>query len=177
MDKRMQSKRKRRPWIVCLFALLLVSALAQGRPVRAVEENAVPAAERIVSAVDVLKLVAGNKGKVVMVNFFASWCPPCHREIPVLLDLRGKYSPDDLVIVGISVDESQDAYASFVDRTRITYPTYRANGDVVAFFKVSSIPEAFYYSRDGKLNERVVGLQPQQIIERRLIRLMEQKER
>ncbi len=178
MNTRLRNENRNRPWFlaICLFALLLVPALAQGRSARA-EEKLVPPDERAVSAQDVLKMVTDNKGKVVMINFFASWCPPCRREIPILLELRNKYSSDDLVIIGISMDEDQSAYARFVDLMQINYPTHRAGGDVAAFFKVSSIPEAFYYGRDGKLSERVVGLQAQQIIEKRLVDLMAKKER
>lgn len=99
---------------------------------------------------DLTSLVAQNKGKVVMLNFFATWCPPCREEIPSLVSLANKYG-DKVVIVGLSVDEDMGPLPAFLKRMRIDYPVYRAGDEVVRAFNVRTIPHNVFYGKDGKL--------------------------
>ena len=107
------------------------------------------------------------KGKVVIVDFWATWCGPCLMSIPELVDLQEKYKAKGLVVVGISVDDdkvSKGELVAFKEKMRINYPILRANNKVYEdyFGRTSgfSIPTLFVIDRDGKVRDRVVGFRP-----------------
>ena len=142
--------------LACLLILPCAHAAEQNSGTSGGDSlNLVPA-----TALDIVKEIISHRGKVVVVNFYAAWCPPCRREIPHLKSLREFFSASELVIIGVSLDESHQDYTRFVELMGITYPTHRANSDVTMFFKISSIPVVLYYDREGRLHRRIVGLQP-----------------
>lgn len=96
-------------------------------------------------------LLAKNKGKVVMLNFFATWCPPCRMEIPELVKMHKKYEGKDVVIISLSVDEKPEVVPPFVRSMGMDYPVYMAGRDITRAFQVSSIPHNAFYSKDGQL--------------------------
>lgn len=99
---------------------------------------------------DLTAVVAQNKGKVVMLNFFATWCPPCREEIPALVSLASQYD-GKVVIVGLSVDEDVTPLPGFLKRLKVDYTVYRASDDVVRAFNVRTIPHNVFYGKDGRL--------------------------
>lgn len=121
-----------------LFLALLLPCLAQAQDFKTVGLK------------ELTTLVAQNKGKVVMINFFATWCPPCREEIPALVDLAKKYG-DKVVIVGLSVDEDTGPLPAFLKRMKVDYPVYRAGDEVVRAFNVRTIPHNVFYGKNGKL--------------------------
>ncbi len=92
-----------------------------------------------------------NKGKLVFINFFATWCPPCREEIPELISIRKAYPADKVVIVGISLDSDRGKLESFAEAMNFNYPVYLAEPDVPALFGISSIPFNLLYDKTGKL--------------------------
>jgi cytochrome c biogenesis protein CcmG/thiol:disulfide interchange protein DsbE len=102
--------------------------------------------------------LADYRGKVVMVDFWASWCPPCARETPVLASTYRKYRDSPVEFVGISIwDRGQDAIR-FVDTYDVAYPVaIDHDGRVAIDYGVTGIPEKFFIDRDGKLVRRFVG--------------------
>ena len=99
---------------------------------------------------DLTSIVAQNKGKVVMLNFFATWCPPCREEIPDLVSLAPKYE-GKVVIVGLSVDEDASTLPACLKRLKVDYPVYRAGEDVIRAFNVRTIPHNVFYGKNGRL--------------------------
>ena len=99
---------------------------------------------------DLTSIVAQNKGKVVMLNFFATWCPPCREEIPDLVSLAPKYE-GKVVIVGLSVDEDASTLPAFLKRLKVDDPVYRASEDVIRAFNVRTIPHNVFYGKNGRL--------------------------
>jgi thiol-disulfide isomerase/thioredoxin len=99
------------------------------------------------------------RGKVVLVNFWATWCPPCRAEIPDLVKLQDKYK-NALVILGISEDEAPLAEVrAFAAEHKINYPIAMTNPDLEKIFKgVSALPTTFVIDRDGKIQQRHVGM-------------------
>lgn len=99
------------------------------------------------------------RGKVVLVNFWATWCPPCRAEIPDLIKLQEKYR-DKLVVLGISEDEAPvEQVKAFVADQKMNYPVAMVTPDVQRIFKgVSALPTTFVIDRDGKVQQRHVGL-------------------
>jgi thiol-disulfide isomerase/thioredoxin len=101
----------------------------------------------------------GLRGKVVLVNFWATWCPPCRAEIPDLIKLQDKYR-DKLVIIGVSEDEGGvDEVKAFVAQQRMNYPIVMTTPELSAVFRgVSALPTTFVIDREGRLAQRHVGL-------------------
>jgi thiol-disulfide isomerase/thioredoxin len=99
------------------------------------------------------------RGKVVLVNFWATWCPPCRAEIPDLVALQEKYR-DHLVILGISEDEgSVDGVKRFVAEHKINYPIVMSTPELRKIFPpVMALPTTFVLDRDGNLTQKNVGM-------------------
>jgi len=91
------------------------------------------------------------RGKVVLVNFWATWCPPCRKEMPDLQALYDKYKDHGFVVVSIS-DEEAAKVQPFIAERKITYPVLLDPGRKVNdLFQVEGIPKSFIYDRKGKL--------------------------
>ncbi len=91
------------------------------------------------------------RGKIVLVNFWATWCPPCRKEMPDLQALYDRYKDQGFVILSIS-DEEQAKVAPFIAERKITYPVMLDPGRKVNDeFIVYGIPKSFVYNRDGKI--------------------------
>jgi len=99
------------------------------------------------------------RGKVVLINFWATWCPPCREEIPDLVALQAKYK-DQLQVIGVSQDSgSVEAVRRFVAEHRMNYPTVMSTPEIEALFPgVYALPTTFVLDREGKLAQKHVGL-------------------
>lgn len=109
---------------------------------------------------------AAWKGKVVFINFWATWCPPCRAEIPVLIDLANRYK-DRLQIVGVSVDdEDPQDVKKFVEHFGINYPIVMASPEIVAEYGgVPALPTLFVINTDGKVVQKHEGLYAPELYE------------
>jgi cytochrome c biogenesis protein CcmG, thiol:disulfide interchange protein DsbE len=99
------------------------------------------------------------RGQVVLVNFWASWCPPCRVEMPGFERVYRERRDDGFVIVGIATDRhAEDQIRAFVAEHDITYPILLATGQVVRDYGgVRALPESFLIDRDGLVRHRIVG--------------------
>jgi peroxiredoxin len=102
------------------------------------------------------------RGKVVLVNFWATWCPPCRREMPDMQALYERFGPRGLVILAIS-DEPPEKVEPFIAEKKYTYSILLDPGRKVnQLFSVNGIPKSFLYGRDGKLVTQAIDRRTQQ---------------
>jgi peroxiredoxin len=101
------------------------------------------------------------RGKVVLVNFWATWCPPCRKEMPDLETLNQRFGPQGLVILGIS-DEDAATVSPFITGHKVTYPILLDPGRKVnELFQIEGIPKTFIYNRDGKIVAQSIDMRTQ----------------
>jgi len=101
------------------------------------------------------------RGKVVLVNFWATWCPPCRKEMPDLQALYNRFKDQGLVILAIS-DEEAEKVQPFIAERKITYPVMLDSGRKVnELFQVEGIPKSFVYNREGKLVAQSIDMRTQ----------------
>jgi peroxiredoxin len=114
------------------------------------------------------------KGKVVMLDFWATWCGPCRASIPHLNELYAEHREAGLEILGISVDQAgPDAVRAFTKRQKMDYPLVMANSDIVrAYGGITSIPTAFLIDREGRVRQKYVGLRPKSAYEQDILKLL-----
>jgi thiol-disulfide isomerase/thioredoxin len=104
------------------------------------------------------------QGKVVLLNFWATWCPPCRQEIPILVDLAKKYK-DNLLIVGVSVDDgSPDDVREFAKAFHMNYPVVMWSHELVSEYGgVPALPTTFLINKDGRVVQKHEGLYPPEV--------------
>ncbi|AOS43914.1 Thiol-disulfide oxidoreductase ResA [Lacunisphaera limnophila] len=139
--------------ILCL-GLLPAAALAQGT----LTGQAAPALVfKDLAGAEVS--LAALKGKVVVVDFWATWCGPCIQEIPGYIALQKKYGKDGLVIVGVSLDQKGPAHVKkFVEARGMDYTIVMGDNEAVdAFGGFNSIPTTFLIGRDGRIIHQKSG--------------------
>ena len=105
------------------------------------------------------------EGKVVLLNFWATWCPPSVRGIPQFLAFQEQHEAAGLVVVGVSVDrEGEDVVKSFVEKHGVDYPNLIARQDAAAEFGgLASLPSTFLINRDGIIVKQYVGFTDQSV--------------
>ena len=105
------------------------------------------------------------RGKVVVLNFWASWCPPCVEEAPALNRLQRHIEPNGGTILGVSIDEDPAAYEKFLKDFAVDFPTWRDpnvrdNKSKIALgYGTSLIPETYVIDRQGKIARKLVSAQ------------------
>jgi thiol-disulfide isomerase/thioredoxin len=115
------------------------------------------------------------KGKVVLLNFWATWCGPCKYEIPLFVELQEKYRDRGVAFLGLSVDDTVDKLKPFAEQYRINYPVLVGLGrdDVQdAFGPIWGIPVTFMIGRDGRICKRHMGIATKEQFEREIESLL-----
>jgi len=115
------------------------------------------------------------KGKVVLVNFWATWCPPCRGEIPSFIKLYDAYGDKGFVIVGIAVDRGgKKDVAPFVEKNGINYPiVFDPEGKAEhAFNPGNAIPTTFFVGRNGVIRRKIVGPRSYKYFEKEISKLL-----
>jgi peroxiredoxin len=106
--------------------------------------------------------LADYKGKVILLDFWATWCGPCKAEIPNFVELQQQYRSQGLAVLGFSVDDTVDKLKPFASELRMNYPVLVGLGrdDVQdAFGPIWGIPTTFLISRDGRICRKNTGIQ------------------
>jgi peroxiredoxin len=103
--------------------------------------------------------LASQRGKVVVLNLWATWCPPCVAEMPSLERLHRALSPEGLSVVTVSTDEDEASLRKFVSQRALTIPVLMDPGGRVAAgkYRTTGYPETFLIDREGRILKHVVG--------------------
>lgn len=145
---------------VALVALLAFGVSSQGANTSidaAVARGSFPAAPNANMPLPVLgsdrrERLDQLRGKVVVVNVFASWCDPCKAEAPALEQEQHQIANHNATILGVTYLDNSDASAQFVRQEHITYPVVRdVNGNFVRSFGTTGVPETFVIDRQGRI--------------------------
>jgi cytochrome c biogenesis protein CcmG, thiol:disulfide interchange protein DsbE len=153
------------PGLVVAAAVALLALLAFGvanqTPTSSIDARVArgnyPAAPSAKMALPVLgtsrkESLADFRGKVVVLNVFASWCDPCKAEAPILADAQRQLSKHNATIVGVTYLDNSVASEQFVHQEHITYPVLRdVSGNFVRSFGTTGVPETFVINRQGKI--------------------------
>jgi peroxiredoxin len=105
--------------------------------------------------------LSSYKGKVILLDFWATWCGPCKIEIPWFLEFQTKYAKDGLQVIGVSVDDTVDKLKPFISQMKMTYPVLQGldHDDMQdAYGPIFGVPVTVLISRDGKICRKHTGL-------------------
>jgi thiol-disulfide isomerase/thioredoxin len=114
------------------------------------------------------------KGKVIILDFWATWCVPCKAEIPGFIELQKKYGGRGLQIIGLSVDDSMPTAKKYATEMKMNYPVLLADGkeDILrAYDPIPSIPVSVVIDREGKIVSRHVGIVKMDVFEKEIAAL------
>ena len=101
-------------------------------------------------------------GKVLVLNFWASWCPPCIQEMPSLNEFQKMFAADGVVVLGVSVDRSEKNYRAMLKSFKVVFPTVRDPEENVSYkYGTYKVPESYIIDRNGKVVRKFVGLPEQ----------------
>ncbi|MFC1718361.1 redoxin domain-containing protein [Candidatus Poribacteria bacterium] len=111
--------------------------------------------------------LSNSRGKVIIVDFWATWCGPCVKEIPHFIELNDEYGEQDFAMIGISMDRNgTEVVESFVEKHQIDYPILMSDGKVeIAYGGIQSIPTTFVVDKAGKIQRRYVGYRDKAVFE------------
>jgi len=164
---------KRFKWLFFPLALVLLLAISA--------ENATAQEKNYPDAPDfTLTDLSGNEvslsslnGKVIFLNFWATWCPPCRKEIPGFIEIYEKYKNQGIVVIGISVDKTGvDSVRDFVEKEKITYPVVMSTTDVVNDYKPGRfIPTTIIVDKNGKIRHKHIGYMDKDTLEKNFLDL------
>jgi len=98
------------------------------------------------------------RGQVVVLNFWATWCPPCNEELPSLMSMQERTRARGVVVVGVSIDVDSDAYHRFLKQRGVNFVTVRDPEEKISgMYGTHGWPETFIIDRQGVLRRKVVG--------------------
>lgn len=113
-------------------------------------------------------------GKVLLVSFFATWCPPCVEEIPTFIELQDRYGKNGFSVIALSVDQGGPAaVAQLVERKNINYPVLMADNETMeSFGGVYGIPVSFLVNMEGNVVKKYPGYVPKSILTKDILSIL-----
>ncbi len=128
--------------VMAVSAVLLLTLIVPQAQATAVDS---------ISHIDLLKTINAARGRVVVINFFATWCAPCLQEIPGLKRIRDSFPEEQLLLLGVSMDNEKQVLEAFLAKESFNYPIYLGDNGVAQVFQVRGVPKLLVYSQRGGL--------------------------
>ncbi|MFZ3263003.1 MAG: TlpA disulfide reductase family protein [Terriglobales bacterium] len=118
--------------------------------------------------------LSAYRGKVVLLDFWATWCDPCRDEIPHFVDLQSKYGNRGFLIIGVSMDDSPEPVRDFCQRFKINYPVVMGNAKIGELYGgILGLPIAFLIGRDGRIYAKHIGATDISVFEREIVKQLQ----
>jgi cytochrome c biogenesis protein CcmG/thiol:disulfide interchange protein DsbE len=137
-----------------ILALVLSGCYAGSRPPRI----GTTAPDFTVQDADHKVTLGEFRGKIVVLNFWATWCAPCVEEMPSLVQLQQRFKDKNVVVIGVSLDDNADAYHRFLKDYRIDFLTVRdPNKKTSNLYGTFKFPETYIIDRDGTVRRKFIG--------------------
>jgi len=115
------------------------------------------------------------KGKVIFLDFWATWCDPCREQIPHFVELQNEYGDRGLRIIGISMDDEPEPVRDFCRQFKLNYPVVMGNAKTGELYGgVLGLPIAFLIGRDGRIYQKHVGATDISVLESEIVRLLQE---
>jgi peroxiredoxin len=160
---------------LCLLGLYIASRRATPKPAASASGNVAP--DFTVTDIDGQKLsLSAYKGKVVLLDFWATWCTPCRTEIPHFVEMQNKYGAQGFQVVGISMDDDAKPVREFYKEHQMNYPV--AVGDdklAERFGGVMGLPVNFLIDREGRMHSKHLGATDVSVFDEEVVLLLGQQ--
>ena len=171
---------KQRQLLTVVFALVLALGLyflARSRPVdtsRSAANGALAPDFYLPQLTGGQLTLSAYRGKVVLLDFWATWCDPCRDEIPRFVDLQTKYGTQGLQIIGVSMDDGPEPVQEFYRRFNMSYPVVMGNAKTGELYGgILGLPVAFLIGRNGRIYSRHIGATDAAIFESEILHLLQ----
>jgi len=113
------------------------------------------------------------RGKVILLDFWATWCEPCRAEIPHFVELQNKYGNQGLQIIGVSMDDTRDPVPAFYQKFKMNYPVVMGNAHIgEQYGGVLGLPIAFLIDRKGQIHKKHMGATDASVFEKEIADLL-----
>jgi len=117
--------------------------------------------------------LSSYRGKIVLLDFWATWCDPCRDEIPHFVELQNKYGRQGLQIIGVSMDDGPEPVRDFYQRFKMNYPVVMGNAKMGELYGgVLGLPIAFLIGKDGRINAKHTGATDISVFEKEIVDLL-----
>ena len=159
-----------------MVALLVAALPACARKPKEVPSAGTPSLDFVLTDMDGKRVdLASFKGRPILINFWATWCPPCKAEIPWFVEFAEKYKADKLAVIGISVDDKPDEIRKFAADEKVNYPMLVGDGQAelkAAFDAEAVIPVSWLIKADGTLMAKAQGIHAKEWFETNIQQLL-----
>jgi thiol-disulfide isomerase/thioredoxin len=120
--------------------------------------------------------LSSYRGKVVLLDFWATWCDPCREEIPHFVELQEKYRDQGLQIIGVSMDDGPEPVRDFSRQFKMNYPVVMGTAKTGELYGgILGLPIAFLIGRDGRIRARHIGAADSSVFEKEIVDLLRSK--
>ena len=116
--------------------------------------------------------LSNYRGKVIILDFWATWCPPCRVEIPFFIELYKQYKEQGLAIIGVATSDEKNKVEAFAKNYKINYPVVMGNEKIVEDYGgIRGLPTTFIIDKEGNIREKFIGYRPKEVFEEVFLKL------